>query len=399
MTTRALPGLVEVQAFMLDRRIDGWLVYDFRGSNAVFKRLLPSERDRHTTRRAMLFIPARGEPRLAVSVLDAGQFVGAGVAADAYVGWTELFSWMRARLGGCTRVAMEYSPGGALPLMSIADAGTVELVRSFGVEVCSSADLVQVSVARWGAAAVSEHRRASELVDRIKDEAFGVIGEAIRGGRTIHEHEVAQFIRDRFAAEGLQWPDGPIVAVNEHAGDPHYEPSAARATPIRRGDWILIDLWARVPGDHNIHSDITWTGYAGDRTPPEHRRVFDAVARARDAALDAARHAWREGRAIRGWQLDDAAREVLLAAELGPHIRHRTGHSLSPGAMVHGVGMNLDNLETHDTRVMLPDTGFTIEPGAYLPHFGVRSEINVYVDPKDGPVVTSMIQREPVLVG
>jgi Xaa-Pro aminopeptidase len=399
--------LADSQRFMIDRRIDAWLVHDFRNTNPIFARLLPSPTGgpRHVTRRLELIIPARGTPTLIAHAIDASQFEGATLAGGPltlvkYTSWSDLHQALRTALAGHARVAMEYSPGGSLPVMGIVDAGTVELIRSLGVEVVSSADLVQVSVAGWGAA-LEEHRRASTIVDGIKDRAFGHIAKSIRDGSPIFEHTAAQFIRDQFKAAGLEWPDGPIVAVNAHAGDPHFEPSAANPTPIRAGDWILIDLWARVPGDHNIYSDITWTGFAGRDVPAEHRRVFDTVLAARDASLKLAQDSWSRGTPVQGWQLDDAARSVIIDAGFASAIRHRTGHSLSPGKMVHGLGMNLDNLETRDTRQMLPGTGFTIEPGIYLPdaphRLGVRSEINVYVDPASGPIVTSGIQREPLL--
>lgn len=389
---------------MTKSRIDAWLIHDFRSSNPIFARLLPTRSGgpRHVTRRLDLVIPARGEPVLIVHSIDASQFVGVRlgdvpVRLVVYTSWGELHEALRSVLSGLPRVAMEYSPGGALPVMGIVDAGTIELVRSLGVEVVSSADLIQASVAGWGAA-LSEHGRASNIVDAIKDRAFAHIAARIRDRAPVHEHEVAQFIRDQFRAEGLEWPDGPIVAVNAHAGDPHYEPSEKCPTPINPGDWVLIDLWARVPGDHNIYSDITWTGFVGKDVPDQHRRVFDSVLAARDASLRMATESWKRGTPVQGWQLDDAARQVLIDAGLGRAIRHRTGHSLSPGKMVHGLGMNLDNLETRDTRQMIAGTGFTIEPGAYLEHMGVRSEINVYVDPAQGPVVTSKVQREPVRI-
>ncbi len=393
----------DIRAHMRQGAIDARLLADFRGSNAVLNRLLGGAR-RHLTRRAMLLIPARAEPVLLAHGLDAGSFNGASIGPDLlcqerYLGWRDLHQWIQSRVGAFDRIAMEYTPGNALPVIGQVDAGTVELVRALaGVEVVSSANLVQVAAARWGAPALQAHLDASVRVDEVKNEAFALIGHSLRQGRTIHEHEVAAFIQQRFGERGLEFPDGPIVGVNAHAGDPHYGPSAERPTPIRPGDWILIDLWARLPGDHNIHSDVTWTGFAGREPSREHRRVFDLVLAARDAALARAQAAFRAAETVQGWQLDDAAREVFLRAEMGEHIRHRTGHSLSPGPLVHGVGMNLDNLETHDTRAMLPDTGFTIEPGLYLPDFGVRSEINVYVDPARGPIVTCPVQREIILV-
>lgn len=402
-TSSSTPGFAPVQAFMKDQRIDGWLVYDFRGSNAVFARLLPhpGPKPRHTTRRAFLYIPANGSPRLAVSVLDANQYQNTGVEVDIYAGWTELQAWLQSTLTGPiggSRVAMEYAPGGQLPIMGIVDAGTIELVRSMGVEVCSSSDLVQVSIARWGADAVAKHAIASTKVNAIKDEAFALIGKKLRENTPVFEHEVAKFIQERFVADGLEYPDGPIVGVNAHAGDPHYEPSAAHPTQIKKGDWVLIDLWARIPGDQNIYSDVTWVGFAGPSVPAHISKVWEAVKGARNAALKAAQDAWKAGRRVQGWQLDQAARDVLIGSGNGAFIRHRTGHSLSPGKMVHGMGMNLDNFETRDTRLMLPDLGFTIEPGLYLPEFGIRSEINVYVDPTKGPIVTSGVQDTPILI-
>jgi Xaa-Pro aminopeptidase len=232
------------------------------------------------------------------------------------------------------------------------------------------------------------------------ESAWGFVRDALASGRAIHEHEAAQFVRDRFTAAGLEYPDGPIVAVNAHAADPHYEPSADHPTPIRKGDWILMDMWARRPGDEHIYADITWTGFAGRDIPAEHRKVFDTVRDARDAALKLAQQRWTARQPVQGWELDEAARKVIIAAGYERGIKHRTGHSLSPGPLVHGTGMNLDNLETHDTRLMLPGIGFTIEPGIYLPekNFGVRNEINIYVDPAKGPIVTSVDQREPMLV-
>ena len=395
----------EIQAFMTDRRIDGWMVFDFRCNNPVLARLIPAPAGtkRWTTRRAALHIPASGTPTLLAHTLDAGQFRVAeslGVRIETYISWAHLRAWLESRCAG-GRVAMEYSPGNALPVVSIADAGIVELVRSLGAEVVSSADLIQVAVSRWSVEAVKVHAEASCLAAGAKDAGFALIRESLAAGKRVFEHEAAQRIRDKFAEGGLEWPDGPIVAVNEHAADPHYEPSAERPAEIKRGDWILIDLWARKPGEENIFSDITWTGYAGSKVPARQMEVFQCVRGARDAALKLAQESFKAGRMIQGWQLDDAAMAVIRGAGFEKGIKHRTGHSLSSGVMVHGSGMNLDNLETHDTRQMLPGIGFTIEPGIYLPEekFGVRNEINVYVDPAKGPVVTSCVQDEVVLVG
>lgn len=391
------------RAFMRGSGIDAWLVHDFRVNNPAFATLLPPPpgTKRWTTRRCDLFIPATGQPVLLVHAIDAAQFdhaEGMGIERRVFLTWRQWQEAIHGLVKG-RRVAMEYSPDNALPVVAIVDAGTVELVRSAGAEVVSSADLMQACVAAWSSVAVERHAEASAHVARIKDRAFDLIRSALAQGRTIHEHEVVSAIHGWFREAGLEWPDGPIVAVHEHSADPHYEPSESRPTPIRPGDWVLLDLWARFPGEENIFSDITWVAFAGSRPEPEHQRVFEVVRSARDAAVALARSAWEKKEPVRGWQLDDAARNVIVAAGFEHAVRHRTGHSLSPGPYVHGMGMNLDNLETHDTRLMLPGIGFTVEPGIYLDgHFGVRLEINLHVDPVKGPVITSGVQDQIVLL-
>lgn len=386
--------LEETQRWLAGQQSDGWLVWDFRGNNPVFSQLLPGRR--HLTRRAMLWVPARGQPRLLVSRIDAPQFRDVGLPIDEYFSGEELEAQVRALLRAARRVAMEYVPRGQLPAVSIVDAGTIEWVREMGVAVVSSADLVQVAAATWSEAAIVGHHRASRLVGRIKDDAFARVASAWQGGHAESECGIAEFVRERFAEEGLESADGPIVAVNGHAGDPHFTPDPTRDTPIRRGDWLLLDLWARVPGEEHVFSDITWVATCGSSASVEQQRAFDAVRSARDATLKLAEQSWRAGTPVQGWQLDEAARRVLVDAGYAEALRHRTGHSLSPGGNVHGVGMNLDGVETRDTRTMLAGTGFTIEPGVYCRHFGVRLEINVFVDPRRGPIVTSCVQDELV---
>lgn len=387
---------VDLQRYMESQRIDGWLIYDFRGSNPVLAQLLPGKRG--LTRRALLWIPARGDARLAAHSIDAHYFDGVGVPRDIYLSWRDLNAWLQSTLAGATRVAMEYAPGGALPVVSIVDGGTIEMIRAMGAEVISSANLVQIAVATWSREARATHDAVSARVNEIKDAAFQLIRAKVRAGQKINEHEVQQHILSLFESHGLETPDGPIVAVNEHSGNPHFEVSPTSSSQIRAGDWVLIDLWARKPGDENVFSDITWVGFVGTDPSPRHREVFGVVAAARDAAVDLARSAFRKHERVQGWQLDEAARKVIIDAGFERYIRHRTGHSLSPGPKVHGMGVNIDNLETHDTRELLPGLGFTVEPGVYLPEFGVRSEINVFVDPTDGPVLTSSKQDEIVLL-
>lgn len=391
---------------MRQQKIDAWVLYDFRGSNFVLARLLAGKR--WTTRRVYLVVPANGEPTALVHGIDAAQFDGlqlggVRVHKKVYLTWPQiaqdLGSILGAIPGGCSRIAMEYAPGCSLPVVSITDAGTVEMMRALGMEVLSSANLIQHSIARWSPESVRLHADASAKVAAIKDEAFAMIRTHLASNKPIHEHDVQHLILSRFKAQGLETAEEPIVGVNSHSGDPHYAPSKDRPMPIKKGDWVLIDLWARVPGEDNIFSDITWVGFAGKEVPAKHREVFAAVKAARDASLARAVDGWKRKEIVQGWQLDDAAREKLIGAGFEKYIKHRTGHSLSQGPAVHGLGMNLDNMETHDTREMLPGLGFTIEPGLYLPEFGVRLEINVYADPLKGPIVTSCVQDDVVLVG
>lgn len=396
-----MPAILDfstAQSFMRQHGIDAWLLYDFRGSNSVFGRLLARDdnRRRWTTRRCWLLVPANGEPVLLVHGIDKGQFedLHGKLKQANYLSWQDLSAWLQNSLKGMKNVAMEYAPGGNLPVMGIVDAGTVELVRSTGVTVVSSADCVQTCIAVWSPEAVKLHDQASSEVNAIKDGAFDLIRQRLKAGKSVTEFEVQTFILNEFKRVGLETTEPPIVGANAHAGDPHFEVSSTDSSVIKHGDWILIDLWARRPGENNIFSDITWVGYCGSDVPKRHYEVAHAVMSARDASLKLVTERFAQHKQVMGWELDDAAHNVLKGAGLGEYVRHRTGHSLSPGPMVHGVGANLDNLETRDTRIILPGTGFTIEPGAYLPTFGVRSEINVYVDPTNGPRVTSNTQRE-----
>lgn len=410
------PSLEAAAEFLDSTGVNSWLVYDFRGSSGILPRLLPPKSTkRWTTRRVLLVVPARRahaahahKPRLLVHAIDHAQFadvVEAGqVDVTVYLSWNDLLEFIaRAVREFGPTVAMEYAPLNALPVISTTDAGTVELVRAQGATVVSSADVIQACIARWSDAAVAAHDEDSAKVTAIKDEAFALIRARRSAGTRITEKEVQDHILKRFAESNLTTADAPVVAVNEHSADPHFEVSASGSSSISTGDWILIDLWARRPGEEHIFSDITWVGFAGAPAAltPRHRHAFEAVKAARDASLLLAQSAHRTGTPVHGWQLDEAARDRLIGDGYGPYIRHRTGHSLSPGPAVHGMGMNLDNLETRDTRLLLPGIGFTIEPGVYMPGpggFGVRLEINVFADPKAGPRVTSCLQDDILFV-
>ena len=289
---------------------------------------------------------------------------------------------------------MEYSPENVLPRVSRVDAGTIELVRSLGVEIVSSADLMQAATHRWSSAQLEDHRTTAENLGLIVNEAFSYAGQRLSQGVT--EFEVAEFIRGRFAEEGIASPDGPIVAVNANASDPHYEPSANVTSPIRPGDWLLIDLWAKGTAPGSVYADITWCAYAGDSVPARHQEIFDIVTGARDAALRFLEDRHREGAPVQGWQADRVARDFITARGYGDYFTHRLGHSI--GFEVHSEAVNLDGFETHDTRHIIPGVCFSVEPGIYLPEFGVRSEIDVFMS-ENGPYPSSPVQHEVVLLG
>jgi Xaa-Pro aminopeptidase len=384
------------RSHMRENNIDGWLLYDFRGSNPVFWRAFGETR--LTTRRNFLYVPAEGEPTCLVHGIDNLLFADCTFAQEQYSTWQEMAESVKRLVGDGRRIAVEYSPGGAIPMHSFVDAGTVEWLRDLGFEVTSSADLYQTAVARWSNEALASHRKACETVVGIKDEAFDFIRNELASNNPLTEHQVQQFIQGRFRDEGLIWDHGPVVGVNENSGDPHYEPSADTPQPIRHGDWILIDLWAKYPGEQDVYCDITWTGFAGSRVPDRHQHIFEVVIAARDAGLGALQDAWKKGDMLQGWEVDDAARKVIADAGYAQYFTHRLGHSMGPAPHPHALGANLDNFETHDTRTLIPGTGFSIEPGIYLPEFGVRSEIDVFVDPDDGPISTTPLQTEVILL-
>jgi Xaa-Pro aminopeptidase len=351
------------------------------------------------TRRFFYLVPREGEPTLLAHAIEQSQFPPELPGRRArYASWRSLHEGLARALGTLrpgARVAMEYFPGGAIPTLSRVDAGTLELVRGHGVEVVSSAELVQRFLCRLDDAQVASHRRALEGIDEAKDLAFSRIAEALRRGETLSELDVQALLLDRFRAADLETDHPPIVAVNGHAADPHYAPTPRTAAPIRRGDLVLVDLWARGRGPRDVYADITWTAFCGDRPPPLLERIFRVAADARDAGLAALAQAHAEGRTLRGFEVDRAVRDRVEAAGLGDRFLHRTGHSID--TRVHGDGANLDDLETHDTRPLVPGLAFSIEPGIYLPdeEMGVRTEIDVVLTAA-GPRVFSPIQQELV---
>ena len=386
----------KAQTYMKDHAIDGWLLYDFRGSNPVFWQTLGTQHP--TSRRNFVWIPAKGEACVMAHSLDKLEFNDVDLPRKIYVTWQEMHTTLRTLMDGCGRVAMEYSPGNAIPMHAWVDAGTIELVRAMGVEVVSSANLFQVAATAWSPQSVALHQKACLEVNAVKDAAFARIGDKLKAGDSVNEYEIQQFIREQFDQRNLYIDHGPIVAVNEHSGDPHFEPSADNHSEIKKGDWVLIDLWAKYRDAPAVYCDITWTGFAGSDVPEKHQQIFDIVIGARDAVVDSVQQAWRDQVTLQGWQLDRVARDFITARGYGEYFAHRTGHSMGVSPTAHALGVNLDDLETHDTRAILPGVGFSVEPGIYLPEFGVRSEIDMYVDPAEGPVVTTSIQREIIRI-
>ena len=384
--------VTQAQEHMRSQDVDGWLLYDYRGLNPIFADTVGAVG--HVTRPVWLWIPAHGPPHMLVSFVDQSRFTHLGIDTTFFVNRIDMIDKLRRQLDGAERITMEYTPSGALPRVSKVDGGTLEMVRNLGLEVVSSADLLQYATQRWDDEQLASHMFAAEKLTEIVKEAFEHIGRTVDQG--IKEYEVAEFIRGRFVECGLIVTDGPAVAVNAHASDPHFDPNPENSVRIRRGDWVLIDLWTRLPDDHAMFGDITWTAYLGEDVPERHQEVFDIVIGSRDAALEEMVSAFEEGRTLQGWELDKVARDYIEAAGYGEYFNHRLGHSL--GREVHSNAVNLDSWETYDTRQLIPGIAVTIEPGIYVPEFGVRSEIDVFYS-ADGPRVTTEMQREVVLIG
>ena len=381
-----------IQQALGDDGLDGWLLYDFHGSNPIARRIAGlSGAAKLTTRRWYYLVPASGEPRALVHRIERDTLAHLPGERRLYSGRAELEAGLAELLRGLRRVAMEYSPACAIPYLARVDAGTVERVRALGVEVVSSGDLVQRFEAAWDPAALAAHRAASQHLHAIKDRAF----ELIRGRAAAppSEYEVQQKMVEWFREAGLVTDCPPVVAAQESSGNPHYLPTAADHRPIRPGQIVLLDLWGKLDRPGAVYADITWVGFTGPAAPDEAAAVFGAARDARDAAIALVSDRVRAGRPIRGWEVDRAARDVIGAAGYGDRFVHRTGHSL--GEEVHGNGAHMDDYETHDDRRLVAGSGFTIEPGIYLDDFGVRTEVNVHVGSAEA-AVTGPLQTEIV---
>jgi Xaa-Pro aminopeptidase len=382
-----------VQESLRAEGLDGWLLYDFHGSNPIAARLIgTADAAKMTTRRWFYLVPATGEPRGLVHAIERRTLDALPGEKTSYAGRQQLDAELTKLLTGMKRVAMEYSRECAIPYISRIDAGTVELVRRRGVEVASSGDLVQRFEAVWDEQSLATHKQASEALYRVKDRAFELIAKRTRDREAMTEFAVQQQMAAWFEEEGLMSDSAPVVAAQENAGDPHYQPTARRTRAINPEELVLLDLWGKQKDNPRaVYADITWVGYTGRTVPSELARAFGAICKARDAAAVLVQDSARNQTDLRGWQVDRAARQVLEDAGFGERILHRTGHNL--GRDVHGNGVHMDDYESHDDRRLLPGTGFTIEPGLYFDSFGVRTEINMYYGRREA-VITGPVQQE-----
>jgi Xaa-Pro dipeptidase len=383
-----------IQAALQEAGVDGWLFADFRGSDPLAYRILKLTNAGILSRRWYYYLPATGEPRKLMHRIESHSLDVLPGRPLPYASWPELHAQLKGALVDSRRIAMQYSPYNAIPYVSRVDAGTVELIRSFGIDVVTSADLVQRFEAVWTPEQWETHQYAARSLRTVIDEAFGYLRETATNHREVSEYTLQQFILGRFDSYGLRTDKPPIVAVNAHSADPHFQPTPTSGV-IRRDDFVLLDIWAKRQEPRSVYADITWTGYVGETVPEPYRNIFRVVQHARDAAIDFVHDAVHGGRAICGWEVDEVARETIRKAGYGEHFIHRTGHSI--GEEVHGNGANIDNYESRDERHILPQTCFSIEPGVYLSgQFGVRSEVDMYVSQHAAFVTGQPIQLEVV---
>jgi len=389
-------NLEAIQTALRAARIDAWLFYDHHHRDPIAASILGLPERGLVSRRWYYVVPAEGEPRKLVHRIEAGKLDSLPGSKGMYSSWQELDGGLDSMLSPWTRIAMQYSPNNAIMYVSMVDAGTVEFLRSLGKEIVSSADLVSLFESVLSQEEIDSHYAAQRAIDDIVNQAFPLIGSRARAGAPLSEYELMVWFREAMDQVGLTTDHGPNVSVNENSSDSHYEPTAASSRRIVSGSFLLIDIWARLNTPGSIWYDITWTGVVNREPTEQERVVFACVRDARDAAVDTVRAAFTDGGyPISGFQADDAARNVIKAAGYGAYFTHRTGHNI--GTEIHGAGAHLDNLETHDTRRILPFTCFSVEPGIYLPEYGIRSEINM-ITSHDHAAVTGRIQRELVRI-
>jgi Xaa-Pro dipeptidase len=385
-------NLQELQNDIRAAKLDGWLFYDFRGRDPIAHRILalpPGMR----TRRWFYFVPAKGTPRKLVHKIETESLAAVPGETLYYAGYDELRKNLAKAIGRAKVVAMQYSPKAAVPYVAMVDGGTIELVRGAGAKVVSSADLVQKFEACWTPKQLESHLAAGKIIDRAIRGAFEEAAKHVRAKQTLTEYDLQQWFLKQFDANGIYREDGPDVAVNANASDPHYAPMQGKAAPIREGDLLLLDVWGKTKDAASVYYDVTWMGYVGAKVPEKYAKVFGVLRDARNKAVDLMLTSVAAGKPLQGWQVDKAARTIIDRAGYGKYFFHRLGHNI--GETIHGNGANMDNLETHDIRHLIPKTCTSIEPGIYMPEFGMRTEVNVYIG--DGEArVTGAIQNEIV---
>jgi Xaa-Pro dipeptidase len=395
----AAMNLEAIQTALRDAGHDGWLFYDHHHRDPIGGRILGLDEKAHITRRWYYFVPSEGEPRRLVHRIEQARLDSLPGTKGLYSSWQELAAGLEAMLKGATRIAMQYSPNNAIMYISMVDAGTVEFLRSLGKQIVSSADLVSQFEAVLNEEQMASHSAAQQIIDEILAEGWKEMGRRLRpaqgGAGRLTEYEHVQWLANAMRREGLVWENGPNVSANKNSSDSHYEPTAENSALIREGDFVLIDIWGRPEEHGSIFYDITWTGVVGREPTEREQLVFETVRDARDAAIGVVEKAFAENRLICGYEADDAARAVIKSAGFGEYFTHRTGHNIAQE--LHGPGAHLDNLETHDERLLLPYTCFSVEPGIYLPEFGVRSEVDMMTAPGRA-WVTGKVQRELVRI-
>lgn len=389
--------LAAIQTAIGEFGFDGWLLYDFRGLNVLALRVLGIPETEAGSRRFFYFIPSKGEPKKLVHRIEAGALDHLPGEKTVYLTWQELHAGVADLVKDSNRVAMEYSPKNANPYISRVDAGTVELIQSCGVDVASSGNLIQYFEARWSEEQWQLHLQADQLNRTAFDQAWKYIADNVRQGKDFTETDVQDYVMDYYARNNMTTYHPPIVGVGPHSGDPHYAPERGCDSPIREGDFVLLDMWAKMDVPNGVYSDLTKVGFVGTDVPEKYIKIFNIVAAARDAGIQCVMSAFSQGRPLQGWEVDRATRDVIEQAGYGEFFIHRTGHNI--GKETHGNGAHMDDLETKEDRLVLPKTCFSIEPGIYLDEFGVRSEINLYVDAEGNSNVTGGVQAAitPVL--
>jgi len=393
-------NLEAIQSALSDANLDGWLFYDHHHRDPIGESILGLDPKAHITRRWYYFIPATGDPRKLTHRIEQGRLDSLPGSKGLYSSWQELRTGLKAMLAGFRRIAMQYSPNNDIMYVSMVDAGTIEFLRAFGKHIVSSADLVSQFEAVLTERQIASHSVAQRVIDAILEEGWKEMGRRLRPGTSgspgrVTEFDIVQWLSEAMKRGGLVWENGPNVSVNANCSDSHYEPTADRTADIKQGDFLLIDIWGRTDESDSIFYDITWTGVVGREPSEREQLVFETVRNARDAAISLVETAFAENRPICGFEADDAARSVIRAAGFADYFTHRTGHNIAHE--IHGPGAHLDNLETHDERRILPNTCFSVEPGIYLPEFGIRSEIDMLTSPNKA-WVTGAIQRELVRI-